>query len=190
MRLKSSGFMLIEVLVAMSLSAVALLALASVNATALRYTKMSQYRALATQLATDIGERMRANKGKRLAAGEGQMAAGFWSGDYDFSDTFSGQATLATLPAQLCNTAASVCSTGELALLDLVQWRLAARSVLPEGSVYVSRQADLAAADVWIAWRDPLVASSDEAPALAAECPAGLGVSESSIRCSYFRIQL
>jgi type IV pilus assembly protein PilV len=188
MRLKPSGFMLIEVLVAISLSAVALLALASVNATALRYTKMSQYRALATQLATDIGERMRANKG--LAAGEGQMAAGFWSGDYDFSDTFSGQATLVTLPAQLCNTAASLCSTGELALLDLVQWRLEARSLLPEGSVYVSRQADLAAADVWIAWRDPLVASSDEAPALVAECPAGLGVSESSIRCSYFRIHL
>ena len=185
---KSAGFMLIEVLVSIGLSAVALLALASLNAAALRYTKMSQYRALATHLASDIGERMRANKG-RAAEGAAE-AEGFWAGDYDYSTSFAGQAATVSAPAPSCNTALSVCSTRELANLDLAQWRFQARSVLPEGSVFVLRDSEAVAADVWIAWRDPLVVHRDEAPALANECAAGLAVSDPSIRCSYFRINL
>ena len=182
------GFLLIEVLVSIALSAVALLALASLNATALRYTKMSQYRAIATQLASDIGERMRANKGR---PGEGGITAeGFWAGDYDYAISFAGQAATVNSPALRCNTAASGCSTRELAQLDLAQWRLQARNSLPEGSVFVLRQSDAVAADVWIAWRDPRVASRDEAPARANECPGGLAVSDLSIRCSYVRINL
>ena len=185
---KFAGFMLIEVLMSIALSAVALLALASLNAAALRYTKMSQYRAVATHLASDIGERMRANKGRTA---EGAAAAeGFWAGDYDYITSFAGQAATVSTPAPRCNTALSVCSTRELADLDLAQWRFQARRLLPEGSVFVLRQASAVAADVWIAWRDPLVASHDEAPALANECAAGLAVSDASIRCSYFRINL
>ena len=187
-RRKAAGFMLIEVLVSIGLSAVALLALASLNAAALRYTKMSQYRALATHLASDIGERMRANKGR--AAEGGAAAEGFWAGDYDYSTSFAGQAATVGLPTPRCNTAMIVCSTRELAELDLAQWRFQARNVLPEGSVFVLRHSVAVAADVWIAWRDPLVASQDESPALANECSAGLAVSDPSIRCSYFRINL
>ena len=186
--IKPKGFMLIEVLVSIALSAVALLALASLNAAALRYTKMSQYRAVATQLASDMGERMRANKGR--AALGGAAAEGFWAGDYDYGTSFSGQAGTVSPPAQLCHTALSVCSTRALAELDLAQWRFQARRLLPEGSVFVLRQGHAVAADVWIAWRDPLVASSDEAPARVNECPSGLAISDLSIRCSYFRVNL
>jgi type IV pilus assembly protein PilV len=182
-RRKLAGFMLIEVLVSIALSAVALLALASLNATALRYTKMSQYRALATHLASDLGERMRANKG-------GAAAEGFGEGDYDYSISFAGQAATVSAPAPSCNTALSVCSTQELADLDMAQWQFQVRRLLPEGSVFVLRQSDEVAADVWIAWRDPLVAKPDETPSLSNECAAGLAVSEPSIRCSYFRINL
>jgi type IV pilus assembly protein PilV len=185
---KRKGFMLIEVLVSIALSAVALLALASLNAAALRFTKMSQYRAVATQLASDIGERMRANKGR--AAEGGAVAEGFWAGDYDYTTSFAGQAATVTAPAPRCNTALSVCSTRELANLDLAQWRFQARRLLPEGSVFVLRQASAVAADVWIAWRDPLIASRDEAPARANECPSGMAVSDLSVRCSYFRVNL
>ena len=180
--------MLIEVLVSIALSAVALLALASLNAAALRFTKMSQYRAVATQLASDIGERMRANKGR--AATGGAAAEGFWEGDYDYSISFAGQAAAVSAPAPSCNTALSVCSTRDLAVLDMAQWRFQARRLLPEGSVFVLRQASAVAADVWIAWRDPLVASRDEAPARANECPSGMAVSDLSVRCSYFRVNL
>jgi type IV pilus assembly protein PilV len=185
---RPKGFMLIEVLVSIALSAVALLALASLNAAALRYTKMSQYRAVATHLASDIGERMRANKGR--VAGGTAAAEGFWAGDYDYSTSFAGQAAAISAPAPRCHTAASVCSTHELAELDMAQWRFQTRRALPAGSVFVLRQADAVAADVWIAWRDPRVASQDETPARATECPGGLAVSDLSIRCSYFRIKL
>jgi type IV pilus assembly protein PilV len=149
---------------------------------------MSQYRAVATLLASDIGERMRANKG-RAAAGSTE-AEGFWAGDYNYTTNFAGQSSSVSPPALACHTAGSVCSTRELAKLDLAQWRFQARNTLPEGSVFVLRQSDAIAADVWIAWRDPQVASSDEAPARATECPSGLAVSDLSIRCSYFRVNL
>ena len=86
---RQRGFMLIEVLVAMLLSAVALLALASANAAALRYTKMSQYRAQALTLAVEISERMRANP------------AGFAAQAYDYKVSFAAQSGNLDLPAQL-----------------------------------------------------------------------------------------
>ena len=56
------GVSLIEVLIAIVIASIGLLALAGVNTAAIRYTKMSQYRGTATLLANDLGERMRANK--------------------------------------------------------------------------------------------------------------------------------
>lgn len=184
------GGSLIEVLVSIVIASIALLALAGVNASALRYTKMSQYRATATLLAGDLGERMRANKG--IDTDGVTAATGFFAGVYDYSSTdFAGQSTAATLPAQLCNTAASSCTPQQIAELDLAQWRLLVRTQLPEGSIFISRQAGQTAADVWVAWRDPAVANSDEAPALASECPDGLNLNaDLSVRCSFFRINL
>lgn len=189
-RYSSRGGSLIEVLVSIVISSIALLALAGVNASALRYTKMSQYRATATLLASDLGERMRANKG--VAAAGGVAATGFFAGAYDYSSTdFAGQATAATLPTELCNTAASSCTQQQIADLDIAQWRLLVRTQLPEGSIFISREAGQTAADVWVAWRDPAVANADDAPALATECPDSLNLEDDrSIRCSFFRINL
>lgn len=185
----SRGGTLIEVLVSIVISAIGLLALAGVNASALRYTKMSQYRATATLLASDLGERMRANKG--VPADGVVVATGFFAGAYDYNTTdFAAQSTDATLPAQLCNTTAT-CTPQQIAELDLAQWRLLVRTQLPEGSIFIARQAGQTAADVWVAWRDPAVASNDEAPALATECPNGLNLEgDLSVRCSFFRINL
>jgi hypothetical protein len=49
------GASLIEVLVSIVIASIGLLALAGVNAASIRYTKMSQYRATATQLANIEG---------------------------------------------------------------------------------------------------------------------------------------
>jgi type IV pilus assembly protein PilV len=200
-RRSALGASLIEVLVSIVIASIGLLALAGVNAASIRYTKMSQYRATATQLANDIGERMRANKGVPAVAAivgppavAAVVATAFFSGDYDFDTDFAGQATKATLPAQLCNTSASTCSEAEIAALDLAQWRMLVRDQLPEGSVFLSRaDGGVVAMDVWVAWRDPGVAA-DDSPALARECPDGLNRGDDpdplSIRCSYFRINL
>lgn len=193
------GVSLIEVLVSIVIASIALLALAGVNASSIRYTKMSQYRATAARLAGDIGERMRANKGQAAVAAAvgppvvvGVAATGFFAGDYDYTaDDFSEQATKAVLPGTLCNTAASNCTPAQIAALDLAQWRILVRDQLPEGSVFISRQAGQVAADVWVVWRDPAVASTDEAPALANECPNALSTGgDLSVRCSFFRINL
>jgi type IV pilus assembly protein PilV len=184
-RRRMQGVSLIEVLVSIVIASIALLALAGVNAAALRYTKMSQYRATATQLAADMGERMRANKGTSAAN------SGIFGGAYDFTTDFAGQADAASLPAQLCNTAASSCTVAEIAALDLAQWRILVRNQLPEGSVFLQTQAAQVAVNLWVIWRDPAVAANDEVPALVGECPDGLNRNaDASIRCSYFRINL
>lgn len=180
------GGSLIEVLISIVIASIALLALAGVNASAVRYTKMSQYRATATQLANDMGERMRANKGQSVAP-----ATGFLAGSYDYTATFAAQAAKATMPSTLCNALTDTCTPAQIAALDIAQWRIYVRDQLPEGSVFILRQAGEVAADVWVAWRDPAVANADEAPAVATECPAAMSTeSDLSIRCSYFRINL
>ncbi len=174
------GVSLIEVLVSIVIASIGLLALAGVNASAVRYTKMSQYRATATQLVNDIGERMRANK------------QGFINGSYDFTINFAGQAAKPVLSAgELCDLPSSSCDAAQIANLDLKQWRILVRDQLPEGTVFLSRLATEVSANVWVVWRDPAVANNDEAPALALECPDGLDLAgDKSVRCSYFRINL
>jgi len=188
----SLGVSMIEVLVSIVISSIGLLALAGVNAASVRYTKMSQYRATATQLANDMGERMRANRGSPASAvAPIKPDTGFFAGSYDFASDFAGQATPVTLPTEQCNAAGSSCTPAQIAALDLAQWRILVRDQLPEGSVFLVRQSAQIAMDLWVVWRDPAVADSDESPALAAECPDALSRnSDLSIRCSYFRINL
>ena len=180
------GASLIEVLVSIVLASFALLALAGVNASSVRYTKMSQYRATAAQLANDMGERIHANKGVSTPA-----TTGFFAGNYDFEADFAAQATAATLPSPLCDTAASSCTPAQIAALDLAQWRIMVRNQLPEGAVFLRRRAAAGAMELWVIWRDPAVADNDEAPSLIGECPDSLNRGgDLSIRCSYFRINL
>jgi type IV pilus assembly protein PilV len=184
-RCRQYGVSLIEVLVAVVIASIGLLALAGVNASSIRYTKMSQYRGTATQLASDLGERMRANK------------AGI--AGYALQTSFAAQATLPGAAATLCNSYGVTCTAAQIAAHDLQTWQVLVRDQLPEGSAYIVDQSvapipnvvETTAADVWVVWRDPAVAAADDAPAAALECPAALSVAgDTSVRCSYFRINL
>lgn len=169
------GVALIEVLVSIVIASIGLLALAGVNASSIRYTKMSQYRGTATLLANDIGERIRANK------------AGFLS--YNFETDFDGQATLPAT-ATACDSYLITCTAAQLAAYDLQTWQARVRDQLPQGSVFIVTHSVQIAADVWVVWRDPAVAD-DELTTAGGECPAGLTVAaDPSVRCSYFRINL
>ncbi len=181
-RAKVRGVSLIEVLVSILLASIGLLALAGSNVAAIRYSKLSQYRATAAALALDLGERMRANK-TGLAG-------------YTYASTdFGGQSGVVGTDQTCYGYAVPACSDVALAAFDLQNWRFLVRSQLPEGSAFIDIKAGQSAADVWVAWRDPAVANpnenSAEAQNLAIECPDGLGVgSDKSIRCSFFRINL
>lgn len=173
---QQTGVSLIEVLISIVIASIGLLALAGVNVSSIRYAKMSQYRGTATQLASDLAERMRANK-SGLAS-------------YNFQTDFATQAALVA-PAQVCNSYLVTCNAASLADFDLRTWLSVVRNQLPDGSAFIATQAAQSAADLWIVWRDPELPNADDAPTSASECPAGLTVAaDPSVRCSYFRINL
>jgi type IV pilus assembly protein PilV len=192
------GVSLIEVLVSIVIASIGLLALAGVNASSVRYTKMSQYRATAALLASEMGERIRANKGVPASLGPpAVVATGLFAGNYSFTADFAGQApspvvpVLTSAPCSNPNAAGDSCSVADIAALDLWQWRVQVRNLLPQGSAFISTDAANSAVDLYVVWRDPAVASNDEAPAAANECAKGLNsAADPSVRCSYFRIHL
>lgn len=173
-----AGIGLIELLVAIVIATFGLLALAALQAAGARYAKMSQYRAIATLLADDLTERLRANR----------------TGTYDFQQAFSAQAVAPALAAgaPTCDTAQSNCTSAEMAAADLYTWRKTVRAQLPQGSAFLLPDAAPAIGlSLWIAWRDPAVQSSVTADQQgSAECPTGLSVStDLAVRCLFFRVQ-
>lgn len=181
---RQRGIGLIELLVAIVVATFGLLALAALQAAGTRYAKMTQYRALATLLATDLTERLRANRSSAVAT----------AANYTYQVKFADQAPTPVLPAgaPTCDTATSACDEAQIAALDLYQWRRSARQHLPEGSVFLLPDtAPGTALSLWLAWRDPAVQSAttgDEQGS--AECPAGLEVStDKAVRCQFFRIE-
>lgn len=182
------GVSLIEVLVSIVIASMGILALAGVNATAVRYTKMSQYRSTAALLASEMGERIRANK-----AGLQPVGGVF---PYNLTTDFAGQAAgpaapvLTSVPCSSPNAAGDSCSVADIAALDLWQWQVQVRNLLPEGSAYISTDLANSAVDLYVVWRDPAVAG-DNAPTAANECANGLNLgADVSVRCSYFRIHI
>lgn len=176
------GTSLIEVLVSIVIASIGLLGLAGINAASVKYSKMSQYRSTATQLVNDISERIRANN-----TSGGVLAS------YVLRTTFSAQATLPSAPTPACTAVSDSCTAAQMAAADLQQWRATVRSRLPEGAVSLRSDAGTVGAfDLWIAWRDPSLANSDEAPRVGAqECSSDLDVdADASVRCLYFRVQL
>jgi hypothetical protein len=79
----------------------------------------------------------------------------------------------------------------QIAAMDLYEWRLAARNLLPDGSVFLQKDPSVAGAfDLWIGWRDPSLAAADEASTVGAiECNNDFDV-PSGVRCMYFRVKL
>ena len=65
---RPAGVALVEVLVAMLVVSVGVLAMAGLLATASRYGKTTEFRAVATLLAADMADRIRANKAALIAA--------------------------------------------------------------------------------------------------------------------------
>ena len=105
----TSGFTLIEVLIAMVVLAVGLLGLAALQATSLKNNQSAYFRSQATQLAYDIADRMRTNV---VALNAGQ---------------YNNRAAT----ADNCN--ANTCTPAEMAGYDLAQWNQQIAAQLPSG---------------------------------------------------------
>jgi type IV pilus assembly protein PilV len=173
------GFSLVEVLVAMFVVAMGILALAGLLQTATRYAKMGELRSTATLLASDIADRIRAN------------AAGSQLGDSGYDQTATAFPSPAP-PAHAACTSEAPCGPADLAQADLADWTARLRATLPKGSAWIQFHAGRAPApdyvDLWVGWADPLTMSSNATDRSGAECPADWKKAEPAVRCVYLQV--
>lgn len=170
---RPSGASLIEVLVSILILSFGMLAMAGLHASSLRYGKMAQFKSVATQLAYDLSDRMRANAG------------GATAGDYNFAQAYTPDSSEVTVPS--CAMPGS-CTPEELAAIDMAQARNTARVSLPGGALVVTQ--DAAASNVfniWMLWLDPATADS---ASLGGLCPAEMGSPSPVPQCQFLRVAL
>ena len=110
-----NGFTLIEVLIAMLVLGVGLLGLAGLQAKSLSNTQSAYNRSLATELAYDLADRMRANNNPLGLA------------------IYSSMLPTAALAQANCVTVSTYCPSDVMAENDLYQWNLALVTTLPSG---------------------------------------------------------
>lgn len=121
----ASGFTLIEVLIAVIVLSIGLLGLASLQTTGLRNNQDAYARTVATTLANDMADRMRANM------------AGFEAGNYNNTEAYN----------SLCETV-SGCSPQDMAQHDTFLWNQAL-ATLPSGQGIVAINARIVTVTVF-----------------------------------------
>jgi len=109
------GFSMLEILITLVIIAIALLGTAGLQVNAMRMNKGSQFRTQAIFLASDMAERMEANKAEAILG------------------TYAVAATSA-VGAAATNCAAAACNSAGLAAWDINQWGTSITNVLPQPS--------------------------------------------------------
>lgn len=171
---RQHGATLVEVLVSILLMSVGLVSMAAMQVNAMKFSKTSEMRSLATLLANDIADRMRANH----PAGQDMSI-------YNAITAYAEPAALPNAATKSCGTdATTTCTPSEMAAYDLASWQRDLYRQLPKGTGYV-RSSNNGQVDIWVAWTDP----GQDADLAVDACPkdynAGTGV-----RCMYFRVAL
>ncbi len=123
---RSRGVTLIEVLVALVIVAVGLLGLAGLQVRGLSIQKDAHGRAIATQLALDLADRMRANR----VPGTLTPPAG-----YAFTSAYP--TGTPALPTASTDCASVVCNEAQQAQFDLAAWLTRVSQALPGGWAHV-----------------------------------------------------
>lgn len=178
-RHQARGATLIEVLVSLLIVSFGMLALLALQNNAIRYTKTTEYRSVATMLATDLGERMRANR-------PGAVASNY--------DLVAAYAAPAAMPARTACPATPCAAAADLATQDLGEWQRLLYINLPGGAGYVEYDAAASAVNIWVAWADP--GGSNEVAGNTnnnvRECPVAFVAANAPNppRCAFFRIAL
>ncbi|QRX81270.1 type IV pilus modification protein PilV [Glaciimonas sp. PAMC28666] len=128
---RQTGVGMIEVLVALLISAIALLGLAGLQITSLKYQKMAHFRALASQSSADMADRIRANpmavKEKNYVTGEKFLAN--------------------AKPKSKCVNSGSVCTAQQIAKVDIYNWRRDLSRSLTNGWGDITSEKDAAKND-------------------------------------------
>ena len=177
-----TGSSLIEVLIAVVVLSVGLLAYVGLHAESLQFNKMAQYRSIATQLATDYINRVQANS---LAA---------INGAYDIENGYAPLAGPVAVPG--CVDPIN-CTEPELAAVDRALWNNNAVLALPGASINMSRDVIVGAPaagagmggtqtfDVWVMWQDP---DDDSDDVIGGDCPDA--AIPAGVRCLHYRFAI
>lgn len=177
-----AGASLIEVLVSVLIVSFGLLAMAAMQANAVKFNKTSELRAVATLLARDLGDRIRANSQNGVPP----------LGAYSLANAY---APLDAAPATPDCVIADNCTAAEIAAQDIAEWQQALFHSLPEAAGYVQVRGAAAPVmvDIWVAWRE----TDSDSPRGSAgagrdECPAAFVGDDVQPRprCLYFGFAL
>lgn len=138
-RARQSGFTLFETMVALAVTSVGLLGMASLQVAAMNGTQSSHQRIQAAFLAYDLTDRMRNNR------------ASLQAGAYDLA--------LGTVPAVAsCRGVGLICAPADLAAADLSEWRALVTTSLIDGNASVVTNTPAGSAvtnvTVTITWAD------------------------------------
>jgi type IV pilus assembly protein PilV len=170
LKLRQRGASLIEILVAVLIVTFGILALAALQANSVRYNKTSELRTVASLLAKDMADRMRANV-------TGVQVLSYNSSETTYANAASTVAneTMANIPT--CDYPV-VCSAQQIAAIDLAQWRRSLFFGLPQAAAYIQYQAPSvtggggASADLWVVWDDSAASGGGSATSTdASNCP-------------------
>lgn len=176
-RRASRGSTLIEVLIALLLACVGLLAMARLSAAAISHQKSAQVRLLGQTLAQQYAERARLN------------IYGFDLGAYNLA---LGSALPAA--ATLDPDAADLAAAQAVAQADQREFLQAVANVLPEGRARADSRPSATARDldIWLLWRDtPVNGANSLGPATTWQCPQGLSETDRrGASCLFFRVGL
>jgi type IV pilus assembly protein PilV len=177
-RRSAKGATLIEVLVAIFLLTVGLLAMAALTTSATGYNKLSQLRGTATMLADDYAEQARAN----LRA---------------FDVSYYGMSSTPTKPStDLLDKNGSFAAPGGLEAAKLVaqwdkyNWSQNLQNRLPAGDATVVTStaavgdSAVRVMEIWIKWKEPGTGFDVTGGSSFAKCPSG---TDSSYSCLYFK---
>lgn len=191
---RQRGATLIEILVSVLVIALGLLTMASVQSNSVKFQKTSEFRAIATLLASDLADRMRANQpgavAQSYAVESGSFSEGLLTADNEGAPQACGTIVGGALYLP--------CNEQQMAAQDLFEWRSRLRASLPNAAVHVSQyDAAQRAVELWIAWVDAADNDSggDSKAARSAECPpakvwAAAAKDPTEFHCVFLRVAL
>lgn len=149
-RTRSTGFSLIEVLIALVILSVGTLGIAAMMAVSVKSKNSAYSRAQANDLAYTILDRMRANRSTALQHG------------YDIHLG----AMRMNPPPENCLGIEVDCNPAQIADYDLFEWKSRLADILPsgDGSVRTVRLGQITQVTVTVQWNDRLPAQTAEVP--------------------------
>lgn len=173
------GATLIEVLVSMLVISLGVLAMVIMQLNTAKYAKTSEYRAIGALLASDLTDRMRANRPQ-----EGETAGSYAHNPTDNPPT-----------ASACDAKATKdCTPQQIAAKDVADWLVSVSNALPQGNAFISGREANGGIDLWLIWTEPNSSQGgkQDEPGGTSSCPGdvvAVNAEQTTVpQCMHFRI--